>query len=453
VAVSLRGLGSICVPFRDATCGPKKRSRTLLSFPRQGSTLCAVLFIAVSNFIVPIALAYPSRAGVRVQGSGVEPQLMFACCDQGDTQMQVLFSDPRVIADLRDLHAGLAVAIADFSQKRADLVRRLNEAGIPAIAWIMLSKEQGSYFNADNAPQAATRFAAFDAWSREQDLRWEGVGLDIEPNFAELAALKRHKWRLVSTLLERAMDGRRVRGARQAYSGLIDNIRARGYLIQTYQMPFLPVERKAQSSLLDRLLGTVDVRGDQEVLMLYTSFAPSAGAAIIWRFGPDAQAISIGVTDGDPGANPAPLNWDEFARDLIVAGHFSHLVGVYSLEGCVNRGFLPRLKSMDWSQSVVIPADALRRANRLHRLLMLVLWTGSHLLHVVIVLLVALAVIAWRRCIRRKKQPPGKTRGPAVKFIPASGSAFVSTGKASSIGLDVESTHFQTRRDGTPLLR
>ena len=61
--------------------------------------------------------------------------------------------------------------------------------------------EQGSYFNAENAPEAAARFAAFDAWSREQGLRWDAVGLDIEPNFTELASLNGHWWRLFTTFL------------------------------------------------------------------------------------------------------------------------------------------------------------------------------------------------------------------------------------------------------------
>jgi hypothetical protein len=122
----------------------------------------------------------------------------------------------------------------------------------------------------------------------------------------------------------------------------------------------------------------------------------SAGAAIIWKLGPDAQAISIGVTDGDPGANPAPLNWDTFSRDLIVAGHFSHFIGVYNLEGCVHQGFLPHLKSMDWSRSVIIPTDAIQRTNcRLH-MVMLAVWISSHLLHLIAVLLLAIAWMVWR---------------------------------------------------------
>jgi hypothetical protein len=312
---------------------------------------------------VTSALASNTPFGIRVQGPGVPLQLMFACCDQGTDQMRDLFANPSVIADLKDLNAGLAVAILDFTPERAHLVRRLNQAGIPVIAWIMLSKEQGLYFNEENAPQAVARFAAFDAWTRGQGLRWDGVGLDIEPNFAELATLKGHRLRLLTTLLWRAADGRRVLSARQSYSALIRKIQSCGYLVQTYQMPFLPVEREAHSSLIDRTLGTVDVRGDEEFLMLYTSFARSIGAAMIWTLAPHSQAIAIGSTAGDSnaGADAGPLNWDEFSRDLIVAGHFSRIIGVYDLEGCVHQGFLARLKTFDWSQSFTIQADAIRR--------------------------------------------------------------------------------------------
>ena len=333
------------------------------------------------------------------------PQLIFACRDHDVSQMQSLFADADVIADLKNLHAGLAVAVPDFTPERAALVRRLNQDGIPVIAGLLLPKE-GYYFNADNEPAAVARFAEFDAWSRSQGLRWNAVGLDIEPNFAELTTLKSQPWRLFTTLLWRAIDVQRMRRAKQEYSALIGNIRAHGYFVDTYQLPFLPVERHAHSSLLDRLLGTVDVRGDQEVLMLYTSYAGPAGAAIIWKLGPDAQSIAICCTDGDPRVNPAVLDWSRFSRDLIVAGHFSHVIGVYDLEGCLRQGFLSRLKTMDWSQSVTLPADAMREAN--HRLLLieLVLWISSNILCLIFVFLLAIAFIGWRWRVRKIKGSP-----------------------------------------------
>jgi hypothetical protein len=366
--------------------------------------LRTMLFAGVCHFVAACALASTPSAGIQVQGPGVAPQLMFACCDRGIGEMQSVLTNTDVIANLKSLHAGLAVAIVDFTPDRAQLVRRLNRDGIPVIASLSMPPEQGSYFNAENAPEAAARFAAFDVWSREQGLRWDGVGLDIEPNFSEMASLRGHWWRLFTTFLRRAVDFQRMRHAQRVYSALIANIRSRGYFVLTYQLPYLPVERKANSSLLDRMLGTVDVRGDQEVLMLYTSYAGPAGAAIIWDFGPDAQSIAICCTDGDPAANPAVLDWSRFSRDLIVAGHFSHVVGVYNLEGCVHQGFLPRLETMNWSQSVTIPAVAIRSANQHLRMLRLVLWISSHLLYFVFVLLLAIALIGWRSRIRKMKR-------------------------------------------------
>jgi hypothetical protein len=318
------------------------------------------------------------------------------------SQMQPLLANDGVIAKLKSLHASLAVAILDFTPERAELVRRLNRDGIPVIASLTMPPEQGSYFNAENAPQAAARFAAFDAWSREQGLRWDGVGIDIEPNFAELASHRGHWWRLFTTLLRRAVDFQRMRRAQQLFSALIANIRSHGYFVLTYQLPYLPVERKTHSSLLDRMFGTVDVRGDQEVLMLYTSYAGTAGAAIIWRLGADAQSIAICCTNGDPAANPAVLDWSRFSRDLIVASHFSHVIGVYNLEGCVHQDFLPRLQTMIWSQSVTIPAVAIRAANHHLLMLMLVLWISSHLLYLVAAFLLAIAWIVWRWRIRNR---------------------------------------------------
>jgi hypothetical protein len=361
------------------------------------------LFVGISQFVAASAPASTPSAEILVQGPAVAPQLMFACCDQGMSQMQSLLTNADVIANLKSLHAGLGVAVVDFTPERAALVRRLNSEGIPVIAGLGMPPEQGFYFNAENAPQAAARFAAFDSWSRDHGLQWDAVGLDIEPNFAELGSLNGHWWRLFTTLLSRAVDVQRMYRAQRVYSALIANIRSRGYFVQTYQLPYLPVERKAHSSLLDRLLGTVDVRGDQEVLMLYTSYAGPVGAAIIWELGPNAQSIAICCTDGDPAANPAVLDWSRFSRDLIVAGHFSHLIGVYNLEGCVRQGFLPRLKTMDWSQSVTIPAVAIRTANHRMQLLGLVLRISSHLLYFVFVLVLAIALIGWRRRIRKIK--------------------------------------------------
>jgi hypothetical protein len=365
-----------------------------------------LLFSCICQSAVLTAVAAQAPTGIRVQGPGSSPDIGFACCDKSAKEMQSLFADQNVILSLNELHAEVAVAILDFAPERTAVVRRLNQAGIRVIAWIMLPKEEGYYLNADNSPAAMARIAAFEKWTAENGLKWAAVGLDIEPNFAELAALKTHPWHLIITLIRRSLDGKRIEGARTEYSRLIAELQSRGYAVQTYQMPYLPAEHSVHSTLLDRLFGTVDVHGNEEYLMLYTNVARPIGAAMIWSLGRGAQGISVGSTDGEtpPGVGSGPLDWDEFSRDLIVASHYSRQLGVYDLEGCVRQGFLPRLKTMDWNKSVVIPAESVRRAGRLGLILRTVLWTSSHILYLISATLAFCAWFVWCRRVRKKKR-------------------------------------------------
>ena len=135
--------------------------------------------------------------------------------------------------------------------------------------------------------------------------------------------------------------------------------------------------------------------------MTYSSFNHAIDSALIWAYGPDAQLIAVGSTAGDPAASDKfrPLNWEEFKRDLIVASHFSTTIGVYSLEGCVRQGFLPRLKAMVWGGSVTITADANGKVAQLRARVQGALWTASRLPYFVacIVLLDGLAAFWLRR--------------------------------------------------------
>jgi len=165
-------------------------------------------------------------------------------------------------------------------------------------------------------------------------------------------------------------------------------------------------ERNAHTTLLERIFGIVDVRGDQEVFMLYTSFVHQFGAAQIWQYAPSSQVIAVGstATSGDAAADAKypPLNWEEFSRDLIVAHHFSPIVGVYSLEGCVKQGFIPKLKTMDWTQAVVIPAESLKQAAQAKNGIHAVLWLGSHSIYFIVAFLlvfiwVVRMIVRWRK--------------------------------------------------------
>jgi hypothetical protein len=315
--------------------------------------LCFALFLGAASLgaTQACATADTSQAtgDVRLAGDKTRPHLIFGC-DRQTPELESLVT-PALIADLKELGAGVALSTEDFSPERAEVVRRLNAAGIPMIAWIALPRSEGYYVNVSTAPQTAARFAAFDKWTRDYGLHWQAVGLDIEPTLQEYGAVTGNVPRLASMIVKRYFDHERVRRARGAYQTLIRQMRSRGYRVQSYQLAFIADERRGRSSLLQRLFGIVDIRGDEEALMLYTSLSEPFGAGLIWAYGAEAQIVAVGSTalSGDAAldAKYPPLSWEKFSRDLRVARHFSKSVGIYSLEGCVRQGFMSRLKTMD----------------------------------------------------------------------------------------------------------
>jgi hypothetical protein len=272
--------------------------------------------------------------------------------------------------------------LSDLSAERAAVVRRLNMAGIPVVAIPLVPVEEGYYFTADNAPRAAQRYDEWKARTAQHGLVWERVGLDIEPDARFYQQIMANPWGLLPLLLPRLRDRERPRRAQAAYAALVARIHADGYRVENYQFPLIADERRAGSTLLQRLMGLVDVRTDREVWMLYTSVFPSSiGPGLLWSYGPEAQAIGVGSTGGGPDIPGHPqvpaLDWEELARDLRLARHWSDALLIHSLEGCVRQGFLGRLRSFDWGQAVAPPETA-RLAARLRRVLRGILWASAH---------------------------------------------------------------------------
>jgi hypothetical protein len=79
-----------------------------------------------------------------------------------------------------------------------------------------------------------------------------------------------------------------------------------------------------------------------------------------------------------PGHPEMPtLSWEDFARDLRLARHWTDQVYVHSLEGCVWQGFLGRLRAFDWTD-VTVPPPHTRQAELLRRVLRGMLWVSAH---------------------------------------------------------------------------
>ena len=309
------------------------------------------------------------------------PRLTFFCELEADS-LQALFADSSVIKDLDALEANVSLGILDLTPERAAVVHSLNEAGIPVIAWQLLPMEQGYWFNVNNAAQASSRYKAFKVWSAEYGLQWAGIGVDIELDIRDLLHIKDEKLRLLRTLLARVFNAERVRTAREAYNTLLTEMRMDGYHIDSYQLPLILDERKAGSTLLQRVAGLVELQADREILMLYTSLLRPHGPGVLWSYGEDAHSVGVGITGGGVqvagiGEVP-PLNWDEFSRDLRLAYCLTNDIHIFSLEGCVQQGFLSQLNGFDWDQPICPPHESARQIERLRKGLWMILWGSAH---------------------------------------------------------------------------
>jgi hypothetical protein len=309
-----------------------------------------------------------------------QPNLSFVC-ELDAARLTTLFADSSVIDDLKALDARVLLALSDYSAERAQVVQQLNRAGVPIVAIPLVSPDNGYYFTPDNVPQAYASYNQFKTWTATHGLLWDGIGLDIEPEADFFFGIARNPWGLVPMLLSRVRDTTRPARGRAAYGALVDRIHTDGWTVENYQMPLMADERRVGSTLLQRLFGLVDVPTDREVWMHYNSFMRGIGPALLWSYGPEATAVAVGTTGGGPVVPDPPQmpmqSWEEFTRDLRLARHWSENVYVHSLEGCVWQGYLPRLRSMDWSEPATQP-DKVWVANLLRVSLRGVLRMSAH---------------------------------------------------------------------------
>jgi hypothetical protein len=332
-------------------------------------------------------------------------------CELESNHLAEFFDDPDVIRDLTALNASVSLSVQDLSEERAKAVKKLNAAGVPVTAWLLLPKEEGYYFNIENASLSLQRYQEFKRWTDERGLRWSAIGLDIEPDLRLLLRVAEGRWRALwrefPQLIAKAMNRRRFWNARRTFTELVDQIHADGYLVESYQFPVLEDERRVRSTLLQRLSGVVDISADREVWMLYSSFSKKKSPGYLWSYASQAKAIGVGSTGGDVEADAfkwSPLNWDELARDLRLAWHWTDHLYIFSLEGSYLNGYLKRLQSMVWDQPIFFPTDAAESVTVQRRALQSFLLFNKYSPVILAVLFAGFAVVVMIQRIIRQRQ-------------------------------------------------
>jgi hypothetical protein len=290
-----------------------------------------------------------------------QPHLIFSTELDGMALYNLLLRDG-LIEELAAQQCGIAVAICDFNQARIEAIHQLNAHGIYTVAWLLLPANEGYWFNLQNYPQAIEHYRNFRAWAWEHHLQFQAIGIDIEPPQSEVVHMQRWRLRDLARRLWLAHENVLYRAARSAYTELIAEIQRDGYEAHVYQFPLIADDRRAGTSLIQRALDIVDLPADLEVLMCYSSMPIESlgndlGGALIASYGPAADSIGVGstgvhISPGDTVEhdNTVPsLPWEALERDMLLACRYTDTIYVSSLEGCVERGLLPRIATIDWS--------------------------------------------------------------------------------------------------------
>jgi hypothetical protein len=264
--------------------------------------------------------------------------------------------EPALVALLARSGAAISMAMLDLSPGREEVIRALNRGGVPVTAWLVLDEAEGYWLTADNPRSARRRYEAVRDWLGARELDVAAVGLDIETPHQDALSLVREGTDALMRLLRQRRARETLARAARAYADLIDQIHCDGLRVETYQFPVILDERRARSTFLQRVLGLVDVRPDREVLMLYRSMLPGpAGETLVDAYGPEADAIGVGITGGGVEfilQMVGKLDLDRLLVDLRRARRYTPHLYVFSLEGCVEGGYLERLFEADLERPV-----------------------------------------------------------------------------------------------------
>jgi len=141
----------------------------------------------------------------------------------------------------------------------------------------------------------------------------------------------------------------------------------------------------------------VDIPVDREIWMIYTSqlrrMASGYWRAMPRRTGNRAWCDGGGVIESGLPA-PAPLTWDEFARDLRLAWLWCDNLFIFSLEGCVEQGFLDRVQTFDWDLPILTPDAGKARVDAWRGTIQSGLWIAQRVPYILAG--VGAGLIVWR---------------------------------------------------------
>jgi hypothetical protein len=285
--------------------------------------------------------------------SGRQPQRRIWC---ERVPYQVLTSKPVLQLLTRYRLKPLVAVLPEQMADVGNVARLLSEKGIPFGLWPMIANEQGRWANTHNVHFFSDYISHLLETLENSSALPEEIVLDIEPDFALLQALSRHRWRWNQW---RNIIRNRSRGfnlAHRSYQQLIRGIQQTGVRVTTALVPLVLFDQPPHLGW-QRMLGIPadDLGWDHGSVMLYTSILE--GWSRSWVSRPQAKqllaiscqlararfgeraGVSLGlVGTGALGDEPIYRNAQELREDVAICNYYGlEQRSLFNLGGILER--------------------------------------------------------------------------------------------------------------------
>lgn len=294
----------------------------------------------------------------------------------------------------------LCIALRDLSDERATLVSRLNRAQIPVVAWLVRDDaDPVREYDMHAAAALRARYDEVAAWTRQHALQWDAIGIEVSADVRSAVHFGDTPTVDTAALLSRISNRWHIDAATNAYDALLQQIRADGYTVESYELPFVRDDRVSGTTLARRLLGLPAIAADRVVVRLHSSQSRPYGPGLIAAYAPECAAVSIGdLTAHD---NNQPLSAMEFWRDL------QHLSGcgvphiyIAGMPTVIANGWHDELLGGAWLRRTLPPRDEIHhQVARMRAGVRALLWAGARpqvLLPLLIPVLLLVRRMVWR---------------------------------------------------------
>jgi hypothetical protein len=273
----------------------------------------------------------------------------------------------------------VCMAIRDTSDLRAEVVRQLNRRRIPVVAWIVPDEHTAARdYRMHDAAAFSERYQHIHQWSVAQGLRWDAIGIDIEPDIRDTVRFGDDPKVDYQTLIQRFGNRWHIDEATTQYQSVMTRIHADGYHSESYEVPFVRDDRVSQSTVARRLLGLPNLAAHHTVVRLCSSAARPYGPGLIATYAPEYSAVIIGTVDGGDDANH-PLSLAELLRDVAhVAACGVKRIYITEMAHIFANGWHEHIAQPTWwRQPLPVADENHRQVARMRAGLRALLWAGA----------------------------------------------------------------------------